>query len=132
MNAELPGRTDPVRSVTAFDIVTCRGVNTLREMAEMMSGRAVGFLLVTREGSVAVVSERDIVRALADGEDPDDGWAVDVMSRDALMVSPDTAIEDAAELMLEANVRHLVVDDPDHERYGVVSIRDLVGPLLAG
>ena len=58
-------------------------------------------------------------------------WAVDVMTRDTIMIEPDATIEAAAELMLEAGVRHLVVDDSEGDRYGVVSVRDLLDPLLA-
>ncbi len=126
------GPTDPVRSVTAFEVATCHGDSTARQIAKLLRDERCGVLLVFGADSVAVVSERDVVRALAEGDDPDSVWAVDVMSRSTLMIEPDATIEAAAELMLEAGVRHLVVDDQDEDRFGVVSMRDLLDPLLAG
>ncbi len=126
------GPSDPVRAVTAFEVASCHGDSTARDIAKLLRDERCGVLLVYGSGTVAVVSERDVVRALAEGDDPDAVWAVDVMSRSAIMIEPDATIEAAAELMLEAGVRHLVVDDQDGDRYGVVSMRDLVDPLLAG
>lgn len=124
--------TDPIRALTAFDVAMGEGKSTLRALASRMHDRNCGLLVVERNGNgPSVVSERDIVRALAEGADPDRTWAVDVMARDVLVVSADTSIEDTAELMLEANVRHLLVEDPDDGRIGVVSIRDLLEPLLS-
>jgi len=125
------GPGDPVRSVTAFDVVTCHGDSTAREISKRMRDGHCGLLLIHGAGTVAVVSERDIVASLADGDDPDDVWAVDVMTRNTIMIEPDASIEEAAELMLEAGVRHLVVQDTDDERFGVVSVRDLLDPLLS-
>ena len=125
------GPLDPVRSVTAFEVATCHGDSTVREISKCLRDEQCGLLLIMGAGAVAVVSERDVVHALADGDDPDDVWAVDVMTRDTIMIEPDATIEAAAELMLEAGVRHLVVDDSEGDRYGVVSVRDLLDPLLA-
>ncbi len=126
------GPADPVRSVTAFEVATCHGDSTARQIAKHLRDERCGVLLVFGPDTVAVVSERDVVRALAEGDDPDSVWAVDVMTRSTLMIEPDATIEAAAELMLEAGVRHLVVDDQDEDRFGVVSMRDLLDPLLAG
>lgn len=126
------GPTDPIRAVTAFEVATCHGDSTAREISKAMRDEHCGVLLIYGSDTVAVVSERDVVRALAEGDDPDAVWAVDVMTRTTIMIEPDAPIEAAAEVMLEAGVRHLVVDDQDNDRFGVVSMRDLLDPLLAG
>ncbi len=126
------GPGDPVRAVTAFDVASCHGDSTARQISKLLRDERCGVLLVHGAGTIGVVSERDVVHALAEGDDPDSVWAVDVMTRAAIMIEPDASIEAAAELMLQAGVRHLVIDDQDGDRYGVVSMRDLLDPLLAG
>ena len=119
---------DPIAAVAAFDVATCTGASTLRDISRELRDEHVGVLLVHGETSVSVVSERDVVHSIAEGADPDHVWAVDVMSRFAVSVTSETSIEEAAEVMLEAGVRHLVVEDGD--RHGIVSVRDLLDPLL--
>ncbi len=132
---------DPVRSVAAFEPLTATPHDTLRELSARMTAGGCGFLLVVKPGSpTAVVTERDIVRAIGEGAEIDDVWATDVMTREVLEVSADASIAEAARLMMAAGVRHLVVvddadtgtdDDADPaDRLGVVSIRDLFEPLL--
>lgn len=125
------GPADPVRAVTAFDVASCDGASTLRDISKVMREEHCSLLLVFGEAGLSVVSERDIVHGLAADADPDHVWAVDVMSEATVTVTPDTSIERAAEVMLEAGVRHLVVEDTDADRVGVVSVRDLLDPLLA-
>lgn len=141
---------DPVRSVAAFDPLTATPHDTLRELCARMTEGGCGFLLVVKPGApAAVVTERDIVRAIGEGAEIDDVWATDVMTREVLEVSADAPISEAARLMMTAGVRHLVVRDdvpgaddevaeeagdagggPDGDRVGVVSIRDILEPLL--
>ena len=84
-----------------------------------------------RDGGHHVVTERDIVRALSEGADPDKEWAVDVMSVDLRSLGPDHTIAEAAALMQDAVIRHVVVSDPaDPDVVAMVSIRDLLEPFL--
>jgi CBS domain-containing protein len=95
-----------------------------------MQDNSCSALVVTKhDGLHAVVTERDIIRALANGSDPDDDWAVDVMSTDLRTLSPDAPILDAAKLMLDAVVRHVVIEEG--EQLSVVSVRDLLAPFIA-
>jgi CBS domain-containing protein len=80
-------------------------------------------------GSVGIVSERDIVRALGDGGDPDSLVASDIVQAPLVTIGVDDRILDGARLMVSEDVRHLAVVDRD-EIVGVVSVRDLL-PVLA-
>lgn len=128
------GPDDPVRAVTAFDPICAAPGDDLAAMARLMAEHNCGALLVNLHGGgVALVSERDVVRALA--ADNEAAWAVDVMARQVIEISPDDSIADAAELMLEAGVRHLLVRDELEDgalRLGIVSVRDLIDPILNG
>ena len=120
--------SDPIRSVTAFDPVTIDPGYTLVRMARVMAASNCGALLVRgHDGAVSIVTERDVVCDLGrSGADID--WAADIMTRDPLTVEADRPIVEVARLMVEAGVRHMIVEDG--ERLGVVSIRDVVEPLL--
>lgn len=122
---------DPVRCLTAFDPVTIEPRATLGEASKAMCESMCGCLLVEqRDGQLAVVTERDIVRGLADhGLDAGD-WVTDVMTRDVVTVPADMSIADAAQVMIDAGIRHLVVEDQANSRIGVVSVRDILPPLV--
>lgn len=121
---------DPVRSIATHGVITGRRADTLRGLASSMVENGVSALVIEeRTGELAIVTERDIVAALANGADADTDWAVDVMTRDVLHVEPDATIADVAELMLRANIRHVLVRT-DGDTPAVVSIRDLLDPLL--
>ena len=72
-----------------------------------------------------IVSERDVVVAIAAGKDLDSTTAADIDSRRLVTCTPDTSLQEAAVLMMEHYVRHLLVND--HRAVGIVSARDLLG-----
>jgi len=117
----------PVAAVTAFDLETASQSDDLETLARHMNRNQVGALVVVgHDGSTSILTERDIVRAVALDAD---AWAVDVMTRDVVEVASTTTIADAADIMLVAGVRHLLVRRDDGA-LGITSIRDLLGPLL--
>ena len=71
-----------------------------------------------------MVSERDIVRALAAGADPDEERVASVMSRRPRYLTLGDDVASAVDVMLAAGIRHLPVVD-DGELVGIVSIRDV-------
>jgi CBS domain-containing protein len=85
-------------------------------------------VVVTGNGEdvVGIVSERDIVRRLADG-----GTAVvertvaEIMSSPVTTCSPDQTADELMSMMTEARIRHLPVVE-DGRMVGVVSIGDVV------
>jgi CBS domain-containing protein len=97
---------------------------TLRAVADVLAELDIGVALVARpDGSVGVVSERDVARALAAG-------AADVMIEDLVIAEPDETIVDVAERMSAEGVRHVAIVDRG-TIVGVVSARDLLPVLIA-
>jgi CBS domain-containing protein len=63
---------------------------------------------------VGIVTDWDLVEALATGEDDPGGQSLaDFMSTDLVAVPPDATLTDAAEVMAEREVHHLLVRDGD-------------------
>ena len=99
------------------------------EIARIMAARRIGaVLIVTSTGQVAgILSERDIVKAVADRRNGIRCLAAEeLMTREVIMIGPDTPVEAALEIMDQGYFRHLPVCDTDGALLGIVSIRYLV------
>ena len=94
-----------------------------------MVERDVGAVLVL-EGQrlVGILTERDILRAVARGLD-DSSAVADWMTRDPDTLEADESTRHAATLMIHGGYRHLPVMEKD-EVVGMLSIRDLMRIVL--
>lgn len=126
----MPGFTDTVGSLPLTPATFAERDDTLRQLARRMSEAHVRCLVLRRrDGSLSFVSEHDIVDALAGGADPDQVWAVDVMSTGVVAEPPDRPIGEIAEVMRTVPVRHVLVVDHDTV-VGIASVHDVLGVLL--
>jgi CBS domain-containing protein len=111
--------------------VTESAADTLRAAASRMWSQQTGSLLVM-DGDVllGIVTERDVMKAVARDADLDATPVRAVMTSNVLTVTPETSLHDAARHMATRWIRHLpvVVDD---KVVGMVSQRDLCGVLAA-
>jgi CBS domain-containing protein len=101
--------------------------HSLREAARLMAERNVGAAVVVDPESPGpgIVTERDILRAIAAGQDPAAELVKDHLTDELICASPEWSLEQAAETMIEHGFRHLlVVNGPD--LLGVLSMRDIV------
>jgi CBS domain-containing protein len=101
--------------------------DTLQEAALKMKELDVGPLPVCdNDRVVGMLTDRDItVRAVAEGRDPRSTRVRDVMTRNVVSCSEDDAVEEAARLMQERQIRRLLVLDHDKRLIGIVSLGDL-------
>lgn len=121
--------TDPVRKVMMWPVAVIDGTASMRQAAEALAADEIGVLLVLEHGAlVGVVSERDLVRHVAEDANPDHLDVQDIMTVDLVAVTPDDTVLDAANQMLTAGVRHLPVQEEDLVA-GVVSVRDVLAVL---
>jgi len=103
--------------------------DTLQAVAEVMSREGVGAAIMRGPlGPDGIVTERDIVEALARGAKPDDVWAVDIASLDLVTVEPSATVRDVIRKMAEYGIRHVPVK-ADGEILGMVSARDILAWL---
>src|SRR5689334_19525583 len=95
------------------------------EAAAAMVREKVGSALVMQGTFLAgILTERDVLKAAASGVDLSASKVSEWMTPDPQSASPDTPIEEAAQIMLMNGFRHLPVVD-DRTVCGVVSLRDL-------
>ncbi len=101
--------------------------HTLREAARRMTEQGVGAAVVIDEEQPhpAIVSERDILRSIGRGEDPDSELVRDHMSDTVISAAPDWSLERAAMEMSRRHIRHLVIVEGG-DIAGVLSMRDIM------
>lgn len=105
--------------------------DTLRAAAARMWRQQTGSLLIMDgDRLVGILTERDVLRAVARGENVDSTRVDQVMTTELRTVSPDAPLHETARLMAAHWIRHLPVVKGD-KVVGVVSQRDLVGILAA-
>ena len=121
----------PVRDLVTRPPVTVGREATLRQVAHRLWEAEVGIaVVVDDERPVGVVSERDVVSALATGADPDAHLACQVMTRHVLAASSTDRVLTAVIDMIDRGFRHLPVFDDAGRCVGVVSMRELMRPML--
>jgi CBS domain-containing protein len=115
-----------VRDVMTANPRTLKASDTIARAAQMMRDEDIGTIIVTQGEQIrGVITDRDIVvRAIADGADPNTTQLGDVCTGDVETVTPGTSIDDAVEIMRMKAIRRLPVVDGGRP-IGVVSIGDL-------
>jgi CBS domain-containing protein len=117
-----------VRSLLRGGAVYVWSRASLREAVRIMAERNIGLLpIVDDEGRpLAVISERDVIRALAAGASLDDLALAAARRGPLITVTPDVDVHEALVKMRRGGVRHLLVVDEEGRLVGVVSIRDFM------
>ena len=118
-----------IRDLVVRDLVTVGPTHTLAQAAKLMNGKRVGSAIVLTEESPGILSERDVLRAVAEGADPQAATVGDYRTWNAIVATSEWDTMEAARTMLEHGFRHLLVIDGDHE-VGILSIRDLMAGIL--
>ncbi len=101
--------------------------HTLREAAARMTDHQVGAALVEDEGWPVprILTERDILKAIGKGLDPDTEKVADHMSESVITASPEWSMERAAMEMSRRKIRHLAIYR-EGELVGILSMRDIM------
>jgi CBS domain-containing protein len=107
---------------------------TLHEVADALVAEGVGALVLSSgasAGAAGIISERDIVGALAERRDPATTRASDVAHRTLVWCDAQATMTEVATQMMERYVRHVLVEE-DGRLIGIVSARDLLGAYASG
>jgi signal-transduction protein with cAMP-binding, CBS, and nucleotidyltransferase domain len=120
---------DAIRMVARRPPVQVHIEDSLRAVAETLTEESVGAAMVKGTHPPCLVSERDLVAAVAEGVDPDATRAADVMTEDVASATPDETVLDVGLRMLNNEIRHLPIVEDDVV-VGVVSARDVLAALV--
>jgi signal-transduction protein with cAMP-binding, CBS, and nucleotidyltransferase domain len=116
-----------VRDGMSEVVLTVGPGHTLREAAAAMCRRNVGAAVVLdpEAPGPGLITERDLLRAVAAGKDADQERVGSHLTRELKLASPDWSLEQAATVMVRGGFRHLLVVDHGGTA-GMLSMRDIV------
>lgn len=120
-----PGRLK-VADLTRPGLPAVQPDDRLTDVARRMRQDGMGVAIVMEGGRLTgIITERDLMRAVADGVDPGRALASERMTPDPRTIGRGDLATRAAEVMIDLGVRHLPV--VDHGAVvGVLSARDLL------
>lgn len=119
-----------VSDLMTANVQTCTPDMPLQDVAVMMITNDCGLIPVCDNPNdcrvMGVITDRDIVvRAVAEGKNPIEMIASDVMTRDVFTCSPQTNIDDCCDLMEQRQIRRVPVVDERGRIVGIVAQADV-------
>ncbi len=118
-----------ILSVKGTEVATIEPGASLGDVVAMLDDRGFGALVVSSDGVTidGIVSERDIVRALAADREGALASAVSTcMSSEVFTCTPSDSIDSLMSMMTERRIRHLPAVDANGQLNGMISIGDVV------
>ena len=137
-SSELPASTDWRSTMHIAEILRSKGSDvhtvapdrTVRDLVAFLKQHNIGAVIVSPgDGQIAgIVSERDVVRRLAEGVDVLDDPVTAIMTAESELhtCTSDSGVDELMQLMTEHRIRHIPVLDDDGRLAGIVSIGDVV------
>jgi CBS domain-containing protein len=114
-------------------VATARPETTLKDIATQLSQKRIGAIVVVddRDEIVGIISERDLVRAVATGDQTIlESPVSDSMTRDVVTCGEERTIDELMEIMTKGRFRHVPVVEGG-KLIGIVSIGDVVKNHIA-
>ncbi len=119
-----------VANIVTRPLITIPSGRSMLDAAKLMVQNNIGLLVICdakdKKKLAGVISERDIIKAIASGgrlNAPVD----EVSTKQVITVKASSEVAEAAKAMNKHRIRHVVVVDDQEKLMGVVSMRDLVG-----
>lgn len=119
-----------VKDIMTENPACCSADDGLHSIARMMADNDCGCIPIVEDTSsnkpIGIVTDRDIaIRAVAEGKNPLDLTAMDVMTKNVVTVTPDTSVEECCNLMEEHQIRRIAVVDDSGACCGIVAQADI-------
>ena len=128
MRTRVPGlRSRRVGDVMVKNVLTIEGSASLQEAAQRMREANVGVLPVVEAGRLrGVVTDRDLViRGMARGMDASQTPVRYIATEDLACARPEWSVDDAMEVMSDAQIGRLPVVDEEDRVLGIVTLSSL-------
>lgn len=119
-----------VKDIMTENPICCIPTTTLEEVARMMVENDCGAIPVVEDQEswkpIGIITDRDITcRAVAEGRNPLELAAGDILSASPVTTVPETSLEECERLMEEHQLRRILVLDADGGCCGIVSLADI-------
>lgn len=121
-------RIHDILSAKGFDVIHIRPEATVTELVALLKEHNLGAVVVSPDGRTiaGIVSERDVIRHLADGTGFLDQPVSSIMTEDVHSCTPADSVTSMMTAVTERRIRHLPVVNERNQLQGIVSIGDLV------
>lgn len=120
-----------ISTITGDAVIRVADDATVADVAKTIVDNEVGAVVVgDTPRPKALVTERDVVRVVASGQDPSSVPAADVASKTLIWCDADDTVAKVATRMMDRYIRHVLVER-DGDLVGMVSARDLLGIYAA-
>ncbi len=121
-----PATSTTVRELMGKSTESADAQQTLVDAAAQMRAHRTSVLAVLDgQAIVGVITERDFMRAIADGRDPASTHVSDYMTHDPKTIEAGKRAAEAAAIMIKHHVRHIPVTEGGRV-IGFLSARDLL------
>jgi CBS domain-containing protein len=125
------GALQPTVADVALDPIACLAPTaSVAQVARVLTENRQGAVVLLSE-PFAVVTQHDVVHAIAVGADPDLP-ALDIQHEGACVIAEQTPLADTLQLMLDHDHSSVVVVDAQDRIIGFVTMRRVVDALLSG
>lgn len=121
-------RISEILSVKGTGVVTILPESTVRELVAVLREHNLGAVVVSTDRTTVqgIVSERDVIRALAAGTAVLDASVASIMTADVHTCAASDPVQSLMAVMTDQRIRHLPVVDERGRLHGIVSIGDVV------
>ncbi len=118
---------DVLKSKGSNDVHTIRPRASVQQLVDLLVEHNIGATVVSEDGEqlAGIISERDVVRLLHDGDTSLQTSVGDVMTTELHVCEPSDSLDDLMRLMTEQRIRHVPVVR-EGRLAGLVSIGDAV------
>ncbi|QQR99985.1 MAG: CBS domain-containing protein [Austwickia sp.] len=119
--------SDVLKGKGDSSVATIRPDDDVSALLALLASRGIGAVVVSDDGATiaGIVSERDIVRRLADRPDSLHAAVRDIMTVEVITCTPETTVEELSGEMTQRRIRHIPVVRGG-QMIGLVSIGDVV------
>jgi CBS domain-containing protein len=126
-------RIHDILSNKGFDVIHIDPDASVQDLVALLREHNLGAVVVSRDGQhiEGIVSERDVIRQLADGPGFLSAQVSSIMTADVHTCVPEDSVQSLMSAMTDRRIRHLPVVNRQGEITGIVSIGDLVKSQIA-
>jgi CBS domain-containing protein len=126
-------RIHDILSAKGFDVIHIAPDASVRDLVALLREHNLGAVVVSRDGRTidGIVSERDVIRQLAQGPDFLTAPVSSIMTTDVHTCVVEDTVQSLMSAMTDRRIRHLPVVNRQGDLTGIVSIGDLVKSQIA-
>jgi CBS domain-containing protein len=123
----------PVSQIMTSPVKTANEVDTVRKICQIMVDSKIGSIIIVKsndnsqQDAVGIVTERDIVRHIAERPISFEAPVVQIMSKPLITMYGNGSLADALQTMQNRDIRRIavVVDAANNKLVGIVTDKDI-------